>query len=260
MSRNSPHIALTAVCLLALSLVFLGAGQLFQPKPRAAVSSGQAAQGEDPIAVVKSILVNGTDKPVADQSEMKVIRVTAEEQAGEAGMLLSAGDEISTGTNAQVTILFLDAAPEKDNEVLVDSNARIRVGSIFDRSGRVLMRVKGKFDTATEKLKLEVTGTEYELDVQDGTNTIKVLDGSVNVQKGSFSPSSIVENSTRGAEPAVTGGDVNFAHCSIGFPRRPQAKMEFVAVRDKTTSYTREFVFTNSCQQKHRFRIMGPRT
>src|SRR5882724_2357746 len=100
MSRNNPHIALTSICLLALSLVFLGAAQLFQSTPRAAVPSESALQSEDPIAVVKNILVNGAEKLVADQSELKVTRVTAEEQAGEAGMLLTAGDEVSTGTNA----------------------------------------------------------------------------------------------------------------------------------------------------------------
>ncbi|MGH9881020.1 MAG: hypothetical protein ACRD6N_06250, partial [Pyrinomonadaceae bacterium] len=263
MSRNNPHIALTAVCLLALSLVFLGAAQLFQSTPRAAPSA-TALQSEDPIAVVKSILVNGAEKLVADQSEMKVTRVTAEEQAGEAGMLLTAGDEVSTGTNAQVTILFLDAAPEKDNEVLVDSNARIRVGSIFNRYGRVLMRVKGKFDVATEKLKLDVTATEYELEVlRDGTNTIRVLEGAVGVQKSSSLPLSTGEIAASVAEPELTDGGVNFAHSSfanssIETPGRPQAKMGFTAVQGKTTVDTREFVFNNSCREKHLFRITGP--
>ena len=259
MSRNNPHIALTSICLLALSLVFLGAAQLFQSTPRAAPSES-ALQSEDPIAVVKSILVNGAEKLVADQSELKVTRVTAEEQAGEAGMLLTAGDEVNTGTNAQVTILFLDAAPEKDNEVLVDSNARIRVGSIFDRYGRVLVRVKGKFDTATEKVKVDVTGTEYELVVQaDGTNRIRVLEGALEVEKGSFIPSTTEEESGRVTEPIVADGAANFMRSSFEIQEKPQVKMEFIAVRGKTIRFERTFVFANRCHQKHLFEIRAPR-
>ena len=176
MSHHNPYIAFTATGLMTLSVVLFFAAQHFYSAPGATRPAKPAPQNDDPIAVVKSILVNGTEQLEALQSDMKVTRLSAEDQPGQAGMLLAGGDEVSTGPNAKVTILFLDAAPEKDNEVLVDANTRVRIGSIFDWFGKVLIRSKGKFDTATQKVKLDVTGTEYELMVQaDGTNRIRVL-------------------------------------------------------------------------------------
>ena len=172
---------------MTLVVVFLLAAQHFHSGATPALEA--LPQDEDPVAVIKSILVNGAEKTDVPQSDMSVTRVTAEIRGGQAGMLLVPGDEIGTGANAKVTLLFLDAAPEKDNEVLVDSNARMRVGSILNLMGRVLVRSKGQFEAATQSVKLDETGAEYELVVQpDGTNRIRVLDGALRVTAPGAAP------------------------------------------------------------------------
>lgn len=259
MLRDKPYIAFTASCLVALTFSFLGAVQLSYFAPGAAARSAGAPQTmSDPIAVVKSILVDGTEKLEAAQSEVTVTHVDSKEEGGKAGLLLTAGDEVITGPNAQVTILFLDAAPEKDNEVLVDSNARIRIGSIFDLLGRVLIRVKGKFDTATEKVKFDVNGAEYELVVQaDGTNRIRVLDGAVGLETVGFFTSSIGASGPV-PKPSVADDAAEVVR-SFEIAGSPQKRMEFVAVRGQTTSLEHKFIFTNRCSRKHQFEIRGPR-
>ena len=172
---------------MTLVVVFLLAAQHFHSGATRALEA--LPQDEDPVAVVKSILVNGAEQTDVPQSDMTVTRVTAEVRGGQTGMLLVAGDEIGTGANAKVTLLFLDAAPEKDNEVLIDSNARMRVGSIFNLLGKVLVRSKGGFEAATQSVKLDEAGTEYELVVQpDGTNRIRILDGALKITAPGAAP------------------------------------------------------------------------
>ena len=251
---------------MTLVVAFLLAAQHFHS---GATVLEPALQDADPVAVVKTILVNGAELTEAAQTEMKVTRLSAEVQGGQTGMLLVPGDEIGTGPNAKVTLLFLDAAPERGNEVVIDSNAQMRVGSIFNLLGRVLVRSKGRFEAATQRVKLEEAGTEYELVVQpDGTNRIRILDGTLRVQKGSFSPGTTRNDSRRSDGPVLADGGVNFLHSSFDTQttRRPRpaeslsrpGKMEFVAIRGTTTSFERDFVFTNRCNLKHQYEIRGP--
>ena len=199
MRHHKPYIAIVVAGLVTLGVVFLLAAQHLHSA--ATTTALDPLQDADPVAVVKSILVNGAEQAEVTQADMRVTRVTSEVLGGQTGMLLVPGDEIGTGPNAKVTLLFLDAAPEKDNEVLIDSNARMRVGSIFNLLGRVLVRSKGRFQASTQRVKLDEAGTEYELVVQpDGTNRIRVLDGTLNVQQGSFFPST-----TRGDSRPIDG-------------------------------------------------------
>ena len=91
--------------------------------------------------------------------------------------------------NAQSTLLFLDNVAEKNNEVVIDVHTRIQIGSVFDWFGRIIMRVKGAFETRTEQVKLGVQGTEYELFAQPAEDQITVIEGTVSAEKGSFGPS-----------------------------------------------------------------------
>ncbi|MDQ5846905.1 MAG: hypothetical protein M3539_16590, partial [Acidobacteriota bacterium] len=174
-----------AVCIFLLSiLAFLCAAQFLFPTANAGALQRAAgpSQSAEPIALIKSITVNRDTKMEPELPEVKVKRSDQTEEAGRANMPLYRDDEVTTGPTAQVAILFLDNPQEKDNEVLLDVNTVVRIGSIFTRIGRVLIRVKGIFDTRTERVRLGVQGTEYELTVaRDGTNTIKVLKGGVSV-------------------------------------------------------------------------------
>ncbi|MEP6912548.1 MAG: PASTA domain-containing protein, partial [bacterium] len=100
-------------------------------------------------------------------------------------------------------------------------------------------------------------GTEYELVVNaDGTNTLKVLKGKVQVDTGSFLPTvalNPVENEMPQTGPM-------FMRAAFRPPQESsqQNQVEFVAVSGKVINLEREFVFANSCQRQHLFKISSP--
>ena len=262
MLHNKPYLALTTGCLFAVTLIFLFAAQFFQPSVGAEVSARPAAlqQSSEPIALVKSILVSGTQKIDAALSEVKVTRASGGDEPGKSDMRLYTGDEVTTSPNAQLTILFLDRVPEKDNEVLVDVNTRVRIGSIFTWVGRILVRCRGAFATRTEKVKLGVQGTEYELIVQgDGTNRITVLEGQVSVEKERLAS---LEDKTTTAGVGLLEANLlpSFTRASFIPTEPPQKKLELVAIAGQTTTIQNTFTFPNRCAKGHQYEINGPRS
>ncbi|MDQ5845593.1 MAG: tetratricopeptide repeat protein, partial [Acidobacteriota bacterium] len=243
------------IFFLSILALLCGAQFLF---PTATAGALQRATGRgetaEPIALIKSITVNHDQKMEPEVSEVKVKHSNQTEEAGRANMPLYKDDEVTTGPTAQVAILFLDNPQVKDNEVLLDVDTVVRIGSIFTRIGRVLIRVKGLFDTRTERVKLGVQGTEYELTVaRDGTNTIKVLKGGVSITSGSFAKNF--------SDTAPTSALPLFLRTAFAEqePLTQQKEMEFVVVSGQVSNIEREFIFTNHCQRKHVFQIRGPR-
>ena len=261
MPHNKPYLALTTGCLFGLSLVFLFAAQFFHASVEAEAFARPTAlqQSSEPIALVKTIRVGGAQKTDAAPSEVKVTRVSGGTEPGQADMRLYTGDEVTTGPNAQLTVLFLDKVPEKDNEVLVDANTRVRIGSIFTWVGRILVRCKGAFVTQTEKVKLGVQGTEYELIVQqDGTNRITVLEGLVSVEKEGLAS---LEDRTTNAWAGVPETNLfpSFTRASFVPEATQQRKLELVAIAGQITTIKNTFTFTNRCAKAHQYEINGPR-
>lgn len=255
MPHKQPTFAFSVLVLFCLSLVFLFLAQLHGNSAGALMTA--AAQNEpSPFALIKTVVVNGAERTEAAASEATIVR-GGRSTGPQAGMMLYVGDEVKTGPSVKLTIFFLDNAAEKDNEVLIDSNTRVQLGSLFTWAGRVLARVKGTFETKTERARWSVRGTEYELVVNsDGTNTLKVLKGEVQVDTGSFLPTvavNPVENETLQSAPM-------FVRAAFR-PRQEssqQNQMEFVAVSGKVVNLEREFIFANSCQQQHLFKISAP--
>jgi beta-lactam-binding protein with PASTA domain/tetratricopeptide (TPR) repeat protein len=207
-------------------IVFLFAAQRFSTHTAASARPESPVEIDDPVAMVKSILVNGVEQEQANTSELKVTRPSVPEQAGQAGMQLIAGDEVSTGPNAKVTLLFLDGAPEKDNEVLVESNSRIRIGSAIDLWGKILVRSKGDFQTISPKMRLDSPTAEYEVDVQpDGTNRLRVIEGSVSATTGNFVRLMNPEDLDQIAGPTIDRNAVKFAHTTSN-PQQPSVSLQ----------------------------------
>ena len=255
MPRKQPTFAFSVLVLFCLSLAFLFLAQLHGKSSGAPVSA--AAQNEqNPFALIKTVVVNGAERTEAAAADATVVR-GGRSTGPQAGMMLYVGDEVKTGPSVKLTILFLDNAAEKDNEVLIDSNTHVQLGSLFTWAGRILARVKGTFETKTERARCGVRGTEYELVVNaDGTNTLKVLKGAVQVDTGSFIPTVAVipvENEIPQSAPM-------FVRAAFRPQRESsqQNQMEFVAVSGKVINLEREFVFANSCQQQHLFKISAP--
>jgi len=90
-----------------------------------------AAQTATPAAVVKSIVVKNQQQSEADRSQAVATRVSNGETVSvSAGLLLYRGDIIETFDETKVTLLFLDApVAERDNEVIIDANAKVGVSS-----------------------------------------------------------------------------------------------------------------------------------
>jgi len=159
MPRKQPTLALSLLVLFCLGLVFLFLAQLHGKSAGAEMMD--AAQNEQtPFAVIKTVVVNGAERNEAAASEATIVH-SGRSSAPQAGTILYVGDEVKTGPAVKLTMLFLDNAAEKDNEVLIDSNTHIQLGSVFTWAGRILARVKGAFETKTERARWSVRGTEY---------------------------------------------------------------------------------------------------
>lgn len=255
MPRKQPTFALSLLVLFCLSLLFLFLAQLHGKSAGAHIST--AVQNEqNPFAVIKTVVLNGAERTEAATSEATIVH-GGRSSGPQAGMMLYVGDEIKTGPTVKLTMLFLDNAAEKDNEVLIDSNTHVQLGSVFTWAGRILARVKGTFETKTERARWSVRGTEYELVVSaDGTNTLKVLKGAVQVDTGSFSPT-VAANPV---ESDVAQSAPMFVRAAFRAPEElpQQNQMEFVAVSGKVINLEREFIFTNSCERRHLYKISAP--
>src|ERR1700674_4401961 len=226
MSRKQPTFALSLLVLFCFVTSFLLMVQ-WRVKPTAAQMPASSADEQDPFALIKTIVVNGAERDKADPPDATIVRAGASVGA-ESGMMLYVGDEVTTGPDVQLTILFLDKPAEKDNEVVIDSKTHVQLGSLFTWGGRVLASVKGYFETKTKTARWSVQGTEYELVVSpDGTNTLRVLKGAVRIDTGSFNPT-VAVHSGESDQPASAPMFLRAGfRASEELPRQNQ--MEFVA-------------------------------
>lgn len=251
--RKQPRLAVSTVALLAFTFSFLICAQ-FASNSAAATTATQANDAT-PFAVIKTILVSGATRQEANELQVTVIRQQRSVPVT-SGMMLFVGDEVTTMSDVKLTILFLNDPAVNDNEVSLDENSRVQLGSVFSWIGRQLYRVKGAFATRTTRATWGVTGTEFELVVEaDGTNTLRVLKGSVNGQTGTFSPVT-----ARLELPRLQKNSFAFSNATWTEPQGGsfQREMEFVAVSGKDIDVRREFFFTNTCNEKHRYQIQGP--
>ncbi len=195
MSRKQPVFNTRLLALLVLLVAaFLVVQQPLVTKNAQAASAQPVV--ETPIAVIKTIVIRGGKVNKAVASQVSVARAGAT-LGGQPGMMLYAGDTVATGKDAQLAILFLDEATERDNEILLDAMTKVQLGTLFLESGRILVRVRDKFQVRTSKAQWTVSGTEYELAVQaDGANSLRVLKGAVQVEGGTFAPSPMRATST----------------------------------------------------------------
>lgn len=89
--------------------------------------------------------------------------------------LLQSNDVIQTGPDAVARVWF----PE-GNEIILDSNTRVRLGSLFVEFGRILSRIRGFFDVESENVVAGVEGTEFIFEItRDRSVAVTVLDGTV---------------------------------------------------------------------------------
>lgn len=191
---NLTSLALRATCIFGLTATLFCSALLHSTSAGTPVASAALEPTPSPqpipVALMKSIVVDGVLKNVADESELKVKRANGGIEPGQTGMRLFTGDEVFTGDDVvigkkvQTTLTFLDEAVEQNNEVVVDTSSHVQIGSIYSWYGTIILRLRGVFATKTEKVILGVQGTEFELVVAaNGDNRITVLEGVVTVEK-----------------------------------------------------------------------------
>jgi hypothetical protein len=156
------------------------------------VASGQSRPSDPatPAASIDKIVVNETNQ-IEALGNVIVTRANGEKvQPVTTGLLLYSGDTIETAKNTKVTVLFLDApVPERHNQVIIDGDAKVGIGSSDSWWGRTWAKVKDTFFSRTTYVQVGAHGTEYEFDVsKDGRQaTLVMLEGDfLAVTRGTF--------------------------------------------------------------------------
>ena len=178
-------------------------------------------------------------------------------------MRLYVKDRVTTGADTQVTILFLDGAAERGNQVIVGTDSRVEISSIFSWWGRLFANIKGYFNVKSRPVNLGVRGTEFELRVtQDGGEAVlTVLEGKVEVKKtetGSLGPMATPAPELRAdaslmlllPQPLFT----SFAHA----PAQDGNELVIEGVAGNTSTTKQRVALRNLCRQPHRFKLSMP--
>lgn len=255
MSRQRRSLAIRAGSLIAALVTLLPASAAAAPTP--------PPPAQEPLALIKSIVVGGAERTDADAAQVKVVRAEAgKAEPGAAGMRLYKGDQVTTGADAQVTILFLNGAAESGNQVIVGSDSRVEISSIFSWWGRFFANIKGAFDVKSRVVNLGVRGTEFEFRVTEdgGEAVLTVLEGKVQVERtetGSLGPL------TRPAPELRADASLmllppqpftSFAHAAA----QDDNELLLEGVAGSTSTARLRAALKNICRQPHRFKISMP--
>jgi beta-lactam-binding protein with PASTA domain/tetratricopeptide (TPR) repeat protein len=156
--------------------------------------------------------------------------------------------------------LYLDDPAVRDNEVFVDENSKMQIGSFWGRAGRFLLQVKGAFETRLESVALRNKSTEFEIVINpDGTSKITVLEGAVTadpIQTTRFK----LERKPSEFDLAELTPDLfgRFFPVSYSQQRAEPNVREFVATSGKVLNLEEDFLFKNRCEKPHHFEIYSP--
>lgn len=166
----------------ALLLAMMAAVQIDQAQTRSPLPFPDGA----PKAVVKSVVP--ADPKVTSGATVSRAGLSAPVTPG---FLLYVGDVIET-QSVKVTVEFLDEPyAERQNEVIIDVNARVGISSTYSWWGTVWAKVKGAFESKTTYAQAGASGTEYEFTVFNPSfsltdpvsATLVVIEGTVEVSK-----------------------------------------------------------------------------
>src|SRR6266498_1618214 len=219
------------------------------------------AQSVTPAAVVKSVVVRDQEQREAvDRSLAIATRAGSGETVSvSAGLLLYCGDIIETFDHTKVTVLFLDTpVSERDNEVIIDANAKVGISSTNSWWGKIWVKVKGAFNSNATYVRLGATGTEYEFNVFKGEerSTVVVLEGAVHFEEGKFTLAGLSQSNNQVAQslgpetlsqfPPFTA----FAHRVSGQVQTGRA----LDVRaGQVTDFSGTYHVLNDCRRTHYF-------
>lgn len=165
-----------ALCMVNSSLATVpGAANV--RKPRRMMGSDSA------IAVIDSIVVNNEKTDSATADDIELIRADTTTPVGvQVGVELFKGDELTTKTNDQVTLRFLDVQNGELNLVYMDQESKVHISSACLKSGRFWAFVGINFQICLGNTTLGVRGTEFEVNAENPEQPkVSVLKGEVTV-------------------------------------------------------------------------------
>ncbi|MBA3355241.1 MAG: PASTA domain-containing protein [Pyrinomonadaceae bacterium] len=255
MSQQQERMASRKVLRLSLRLILL----LLVPSIQAE-SCPDAAQTATPAAVVKSIVVKNQQQSEADRSQAVATRVSNGETVSvSAGLLLYRGDIIETFDETKVTLLFLDApVAERDNEVIIDANAKVGVSSTNSWWGKIWVKVKGAFESKGTYVRLGPKGTEYEFNVLRGEerSTVVVLEGVVPFEEGRFTLAGLGRTDSQIAE-LIGSGTLSPSPLLTAFSHKVSGQVQTGRAVDvragQVTTVSGTYYILNDCKQSHYF-------
>ncbi len=110
----------------------------------------------------------------------RAVRVVRQERpiAVDAPMALEPGDEVDVGAGTVARIVFPGG-----HEVTLLPGTRIRLGSIIQYIGELIVKAKGYFRVETEYWEAGVEGTEFKVQLTpDKAGTVSVVEGSIRLR------------------------------------------------------------------------------
>jgi beta-lactam-binding protein with PASTA domain/tetratricopeptide (TPR) repeat protein len=209
----------------------------------ALLPAGVAAPADDeevPLARIEKIVVDDQDRLEAAESEVRIVRArTGDVAPARRAMALFEDDQVATGANASLVLLFEGNAPEEEKKATVGAGTQLRIRSktsLFLILGRILSNVRGLFEVERPEGVLGARGTEFEvLASDDGATRLLVLEGTVQVAgKGAPAAPLAPPPSAPGMRASVAAGGAGGAPVS--------------------------FAINNGCQQEHTYEIRAPDT
>lgn len=204
----------------------------------AATAWAQDDAGLVPVALIQKIVVDEQDRAEASDTEVRVIRARGGTLVpARRSLALFENDQMITGANVSVVLLFQRQATEEEKQAVVAAATQIRVrssASLFLILGRILSNVRGFFEVGRPECLFGAGGTEFEVRGEaDGSTRLTVLEGTVDVgaPAGAGAP--------RTDEPAGPGVRV-----SVG--------------AGQTGASSLELTVRNGCTQEHIYEIRAP--
>jgi beta-lactam-binding protein with PASTA domain len=214
------------------------------------------AMAQEPLAKIKAIFVNGVNKDNPSSSEMEVFRNNAS-LAVTKSMALFAGDRLVTRSTTRAALLYLRNAVETDKEAYIDSGADVTIRgdkSLFVRLGKALLSLGGFFDALTPDALYAAFGTEYLVEVaEDGTSTVTVFSGYVNVSSGDFSQPTTLRQSSPLNPPLL-----QVSYPLPGPNESDSQALNFEAPAGRAIEVEKQIRVSNNCEKKHKYKIEAP--
>jgi beta-lactam-binding protein with PASTA domain/TolA-binding protein len=237
---------------LLLATILLAAFKIDQAQTR----SPLPFPGGAPKAVIKSVMP--ADPMVRSGATVSRAGLSA---TATPGFLLYVGDVIET-QSVKVTVEFLDEPyAERQNEVIIDVNARVGISSTYSWWGTVWAKVKGAFESKTTYAQAGATGTEYEFTVFNPSfsltdpvsATLVVIEGTVAVKK----PPDEVTSENFERQPRRTIAEMRapqflLANFIPAFDPQDQYARTLDVPPGERTSFEVTYHLHNDCKQKHR--------